>query len=333
MLLALILLCTQACQQDNINSTTLYAFGTLIDFKTFGLNNANNQAALTYLNQQLSHMDTQWSAWGDGELGKINQQLQLGETASISKSMHTVLELGIQLQSQSDGNFAVDLGRLIELWQFNQQNHAVSKPPDSEKIQSLFAQPTSLTLTTDSISSNQSVILDLGGFAKGVALDILKNGLHDLGIENALVNAGGDLVVLGKKGHQFWTIGIRHPRNNGVFALIKAKPGDSIMTSGDYERFFIYEGKRYHHVIDPQTGQPSRDFQSVTVIHPNAALADAAATALMIAGLDNWQSLALKLGVTQVLCVDQKGTVWATPSMKRSVQLISDDFKFAENDT
>jgi len=98
----------------------------------------------------------------------------------------------------------------------------------------------------------------------------------------------------------------------------------AVFTSGDYERFFEYEGRRYHHIIDPRTGWPAVGAASVTVIHPRAATADAAATALLIAHEDEWREIARRMGIDQVLRVEQDGRIVMTPAMARRARLLND---------
>jgi len=103
-------------------------------------------------------------------------------------------------------------------------------------------------------SHNSDVQLSLGAFAKGYAIDLAMEYLQSQGIENAVINAGGDLRVIGQHGERPWRIGIRHPREDGMIAWLDAEANESIFTSGDYERFYMHDGKRYHHTRDPRTG-------------------------------------------------------------------------------
>jgi len=145
--------------------------------------------------------------------------------------------------------------------------------------------------------------------------------LQSQGIANAVINAGGDLRVIGQHGERPWRIGIRHPRRDGVIAWIDAKTDESIFTSGDYERFYIHDDKRYHHILDPRTGYPAAGATSVTVIHVDAGLADAAATALFVAGPDRWHEIAHAMGVKYVMLIDAEGRIHMNPAMQKRVHL------------
>jgi len=178
-----------------------------------------------------------------------------------------------------------------------------------------------LEIQSDQVSSrNRAVQLDFGAFAKGYAADLAIAKLHQLGIHNAIVNAGGNLKATGKKGDNPWLIGIRHPSGEGVLAAVAVRGEESVVTSGNYERFREYKGKRYSHIIDPRDGMPVEGFSSVTVIDPNGALADAASTALTVAGLSDWHRIARKMGIKYVMLVDAAGTVYVNPTMAERVQ-------------
>ncbi|HET9679933.1 MAG TPA: FAD:protein FMN transferase, partial [Gammaproteobacteria bacterium] len=174
-------------------------------------------------------------------------------------------------------------------------------------------------------SNNPAVRLDFGAYAKGVAVKRAIAILRNYGIENAIANAGGDLQAIGhyQTGNESrpWRIGIRHPRKHDqVLASITLKPGEAVFTSGDYERYYEYHGKRYHHILDPATGYPARGVRSVTVIHTNPALADAASTALFVAGVDDWQNVAHAMGLRYVMLVDSQGVAHLTAPMHKRLQ-------------
>jgi thiamine biosynthesis lipoprotein len=170
-------------------------------------------------------------------------------------------------------------------------------------------------------STNPAVQLDVGAFAKGYAVDEAIAILKQRGISNAIINAGGDLRAIGRHGDRPWHIGIRHPLEPGVIAAIDTQIDESVFTSGNYERFYDFEGHRYHHIIDPRSGYPSTGTLSVTVIGNNAATADAAATALMIAGPNEWDRVAGQMGIDKAMLIDDQLTVYMTSAMQQRVEL------------
>jgi thiamine biosynthesis lipoprotein len=134
-------------------------------------------------------------------------------------------------------------------------------------------------------TGNRWFIFDVGGIAKGFAVDRAAAKLRSLGFESAIINAGGDLALLGKRPDgKPWRIAIRHPRRSSDFLGYLDLEDVSVATSVDYEQYFIHDGKRYHHILDPATGMPGRRSNSVTVVAQGSCLSDALATGLFLMG-------------------------------------------------
>lgn len=183
-------------------------------------------------------------------------------------------------------------------------------------------------------SNNAAVKLDLGGVAKGFAIDRLLSYLKQQGIHNALVDAGGDLKVIGNHGNRPWKIAIRNPRFNPgkdndtaatstkIIASLELNDNEAAFTSGDYERYFKNKNqdKHFHHIIDPRTGYPAVGTQSITVLHQDATTADAAATALFIAGPTQWVKIAKAMDIKYVLLVDDKGELHISSAMNKRLK-------------
>jgi thiamine biosynthesis lipoprotein len=210
------------------------------------------------------------------------------------------------------------------LWGFHEPENIMPEPPDRDKILKLVrSNPNMSDLELKGItirSRNPALLLDFGAFAKGYGIGSAIRTLKRFGFKNALVAAGGDLQVIGKPGNRSWHIAIKHPRSRGYIASINLKPGESIFTSGDYERFFMVGNTRYHHIIDPRTGRPARGVTSVTIIHDDPAEADAAATALFVAGPRDWYRIARKMGIRFVMLIDDKGRIHMNPAMIRRIK-------------
>ncbi len=136
--------------------------------------------------------------------------------------------------------------------------------------------------------------------------------------------------MIGRHGARLWRAGIRHPKHWGVIATLDLKPGEALYTSGNYFRFKEHEGKRYSHILDPRTGWPVDHIISATVIHHNGALADAAATALSVAGPKGWVDTARNMGLRHVLLVDKNGGLYLTPQMQQRLVLSDAKAKIIE---
>ncbi|WP_428608068.1 FAD:protein FMN transferase [Sedimenticola sp.] len=307
------------------------AFGTLVDITIVGVSQQDAQAATDIIEDDFKRMHHSWHAWDPGPLGRVNRLIETGETFSIPPSVLPLLKRGIDLSEKSDSLFNPAIGQLIDAWGFHNNDPSGHRPPPQETIDRLLtAAPKMSDLHIDGIqmrSTNPTVKLDFGAFGKGYGIDLAVDHLKELGIHNAILNAGGDLRAIGSRNGEPWRIAIRHPSGEGVLGLILTEGNESIFTSGDYERNFTWEGKRYHHIIDPRTGYPAVGTTSVTVIDDDATTADAAATALFIAGPSRWYEIAKRMGVGYVLLVDTEGTIHMNPAMQSKVELTDKSFQ------
>lgn len=191
------------------------------------------------------------------------------ELLSLSREVHDV----------SGGLFDPTVGAVTSLWSFWED----AAPPHADSLSAALGH---VGLERYLAGKGDAwFILDLGGIAKGYAVDEAVGAIRRLGFESAIVNAGGDLVLVGRHPEgKPWRIAIRHPRRHDEFLGYLDLVDRAVATSGDYERYFIYEGTRYHHLIDPGTGMPGRLTNSVTVVTDNAGLSDALATGLFLMG-------------------------------------------------
>jgi thiamine biosynthesis lipoprotein len=147
--------------------------------------------------------------------------------------------------------------------------------------------------------------------------------LKQQGIHNALINIGGNIMALGSHGNRAWRVGIQHPRKPGPLATLELHDGEAIGTSGDYQRYFELGGKRYCHLIDPRSGQPSTQVEAVTVLTegPRAGvLSDATSKPVFIAGPDNWLQAAQQMQLEKVMLIDTHGVVHLTPAMQKRLE-------------
>jgi thiamine biosynthesis lipoprotein len=154
------------------------------------------------------------------------------------------------------------------------------------------------------------VRIDLGGIAKGYAVDRSIERLRGLGIEHAMVNAGGDTRLLGDRRGKPWVVGIRDPRNEGRMVTRLPLEEEAISTSGDYERYFEEDGVRYHHILVPGTGRSARGVRSATVIGADATLTDALSTTVFVLGVEHGMQLIAQLPGVEAVVVDDQGRIY-----------------------
>lgn len=225
----------------------------------------------------------------------INEQAGITPVVVDPMLIEMVL-LAKEVAAQSNGAFSVVLGPVSEIWQQYQDSDLVGIPNQAEldelrpllDLDNLIVDTQASTLYL----TEPGMVLDLGAIAKGYATEYVAKWLADTGIEHAIINAGGNVKTIG--GHPTngaFRIGLQDPNDlGGIFGSV-AIQSTSVVTSGDYQRYFEYDGVRYHHLIDPATLQPARLYRSVTIVTPNSTLADALSTALFVLPLEAGQAL------------------------------------------
>ncbi len=333
---------TSSCQQQNREyHDDFLVFGTIINVTLLDVDNKTAQDSFRYIREDLKVMHRVWHVWEPGSLMRMNKLLEQTGEFSGAPSVLELLLVAKHLAIKSQHLFNPAIGKLIALWGF----HSHKQPgiqPSKQSIQELLKQnPTLLDIKIKGIrvsNSNPAVKIDLGGIAKGFAIDRLLRYLKQRGIHNALINTGGDLKVIGKHGDRPWKIAIRNPRFNPdnkntvdsskeIVASLELYDNEAAFTSGDYERYFKNKGnndkdkdKHFHHIIDPRTGYPAIGTQSVTVLHENASTADAAATALFVAGPKQWIEIAKAMNLKYVLLIDENGDIHISSAMKKRIK-------------
>jgi thiamine biosynthesis lipoprotein len=315
-----------ACDSGSTGATharTIIALGTIIEIEIIGADKTKAERALDEVETFFHEIQRDWYAFGDGELGRANKALAQGNSVELSPALAALVRRSLTLRKLSDGFFDPTVGGLVELWGFDDAENMRKTPPGELEIRSWIAQlpaRNSLKIENQLVSAEGPLKLDFGGIAKGTALAGAAALLREKGIDNAIINAGGDLVVLGIRGNRRWRIGIRDPESDGVLGAVALAPGEAIVTSGNYERFFNVGDQRYHHLLDPHTGQPVTETASVTVVDFDPELADAAATALMAAGPKHFRRIARQMGVECAMLVTTAGEILMTARMAERIE-------------
>jgi thiamine biosynthesis lipoprotein len=230
-----------------------------------------------------------------------------------------------QFSRSADGLFDPGIGQLIALWGFHADSYVAQLPEPSAIKAWLKSHPSirQLNIKTDAegtwvSSTNCRVALDFGGSLKGTALDRAAAILRAAGLNNALINIGGNVMALGTRFGSPWRVAIQAPRYAGPLAILELQDGEATGTSGDYQRYFEVDGQRYPHLLDPRTGYPAPGVQSVTIVVAGAdagVRSDVLTKPLFIAGPDAWAAMAQRLELKAVLQVAADGTVAVTPNL------------------
>ena len=217
------------------------------------------------------------------ELSLLNREAAAGPV-TVSAELYQLLQQAEQLAKLSDGAFDISFASVGFSYDYRQQ----IKPSATElaRQQPLINYQHIQLLADNQVKfSRPGVKIDLGGIAKGYAVEQAIGLLAEAGIKHALVTAGGDTRLLGDKRGRPWLVAIKHPRKDDDIVAQLPLTNSAISTSGDYERFFIEDGVRYHHILDPKSGQSPSGLMSVTVLGPDTTLTDALSTTLFVMGL------------------------------------------------
>ena len=280
-----------SAQTDTTNykvSVTKYLMGTTVETTARCSDVIHCKLALVKAYEEMQRIENLLSCYKDSsEISAINREAGI-HPVKVSYETLSMMKRSELYCKKYNGVFDVTIGPLSDLWGFSEDKEIVL-PPDKEikKLDKLvnFKDVVINENDTTVFLKKKGMAIDLGGIAKGYAIDRGSSVLKENGITNFILNAGGDIYVSGMKDRATqWKIGIKHPRNtNDLIADFNLKDY-AVATSGDYERFKIINGVRYHHILNPFTGYPGKLSQSSTVIAPTAEEADATATYVFLLG-------------------------------------------------
>ena len=263
------------------------------------------QARLDHINRLMSTYDL------NSEISKFNQQLS-SDWFAVSPPTATVVALAQRISALTDGAFDISVGPLVELWGFGASPRG-RQIPDAEQLRQALEQVgyQRLELRLDPPALRKQVPalqIDLSAVAKGYAVDTLKALLEERGLRNFIVEIGGELQISGERTvGKPWRIAVEKPQEE-VRAVEKVflLKDTALATSGNYRNFYVENGQRYAHTIDPKSGRPVQHrLASVTVLDPSCARADALATALMVLGEEQGRLLCEKAGIAALFLIHQ----------------------------
>lgn len=328
-LILLSVLLLAACGRTPLQEQQAYVFGTRVEVLVVSDQAEQGRQAIAAVLHEFDRLHRAYHAWQPSELTALNDAIAAGKPLTVTPELAAFVSEAQQLSRQGDYLFDPGIGELIKLWGFQADEFKAELPPEAEIKAWLAKKPSIADIVIDgnTISSrNRHVALDFGGYLKGVALDRAAAILRAQGINNALINIGGNVMALGSKEGKKWRVGIQHPRQPGPLATIALEDGEAIGTSGDYQRFFEVDGKRYAHLLDPRSGYPADHTEAVTVLIPAGpkagTLSDASSKPIFIGGDQAWREMAGKMGIGLVLRVDRKGEIFVTEALHKRLEFI-----------
>jgi FAD:protein FMN transferase len=335
-LLILTVLSLVSCSRpEPLYNTQSYVFGTIVDISIYGESDEEAQAISSDINRQLQDLHNRLHAWRPGETVNLNHAFAKGQTPiTVKPDLIDIIEDAAKLSAQTRGAFNPAIGNLVDVWGFHHDEFK-AVTIDENKIRDLVAanpQMSDIVIENNKVfSNNVAVKLDFGGYAKGYALDLAMKDLQQKGVKNALINIGGNVIALGKRGSKPWRVGIQHPRkpSGTAIATLDLPSGWAIGTSGDYQRYFELKGKRFCHIIDPATGYPVENIQSVTVLIPPQAnagvLSDVASKPIFIAKREQRQAAASEMKIDNYLVIESEKAIFVSPKMAGKLTWLDKD--------
>jgi thiamine biosynthesis lipoprotein len=301
------------------------AMGTSVSVYFWTEDDAKATQAAEAVFAEMQRLDRVMTTWlPDSEVSKVNAAAGVKPVA-VSQETFDVIARAQDIAVRTKGVFDITIGAFQGLWKFDQDMDGTLPGPGEVKQRLALVGYQRLVLDRGKRTvylRKKGMSITLGGIAKGYAVDRCAELLRKLGYTSFMMQAGGDMYVAGKKGSDPWVVGIRDPRSpDGRYFALAPVEDHSFSTSGDYERGFVKDGVRYHHILDPRTGQPARASRSVTIRAKDAFTADAWSKVMFILGPR--ESLKViereRLEDFEVLWVGDKNEVVVTAKLEQSI--------------
>ncbi|MFC1670106.1 FAD:protein FMN transferase [Spirochaetota bacterium] len=314
-----------SCKKEPFNKISKPLIGTMINL-TIGAEAKKSRAVSKAVFDEIARIESLMSPFKkSSDIYRVNRYAYK-MPVTITPETFSIIEQSKRISQESGGAFDISFASLSHLWNYRSKSF---KPPSKKSVlQHLpLVNYRNIKLSPEkmSVSFHKSGMkIGLGGIAKGHAIKRGIEIMKQMGISSGIVDAGGDLQVLGTKSGKNWRTGLVHPRKKTLLLALDLVDMDAIATSGDYERFAVYKNRKYHHIIDPSTGYPTRTFSSVTVISKNAIISDSYATVIFILGKKRSLSFLKKHGDLSVVLIDLDFNIYISRSLKNRIQLLED---------
>jgi thiamine biosynthesis lipoprotein len=292
------------------------AMGSDLEIEVFGPDQAACDRAIREARDEIARLEKIMTDWKqDSPLMDVNRGAGRDPVA-VPAELFFIVERSLRLSELTDGAFDITFAGAGKLW-----NWRDPKVPTPEQVKASLENVGWKGVVLDTAArtillSKPGMRIGLGGIGPGYAGDLALDRIRKAGIRNACVNLSGDVLVMGLKNGEPWKIGITHPRRKGESIALLPVSNAAVSTSGDYERYFEKDGKRYCHIIDPRTGYPAALCQSVTIVAPNLAFADGLATGVFVLGPEKGMALVEKLEGVQAMIVAADGTLTMSKGLK-----------------
>jgi thiamine biosynthesis lipoprotein len=281
--------------------------GTRVHAEVWHEDPATGRAVLADVISEMRRIEAEYSPFmEDSELSRLNRKAGEG-WVETTPEMIDLLEKSAQVSRLTNGAFDITYASVGRYYDYREK----ARPDDETLLEGLEAINHEY-VEIDAAGSrvrfaHPLVYVDLGGIAKGYAVDRCIELIESVGITAAAVAAGGDSRIVGDRQGEPWTVGVQDPRNDDEMAVLLPLVDTAVSTSGDYERFFVEDGVRYHHILDPRTGDSARESWSVTILGPEATFTDAMSTSVFVLGPEKGLALIDRLPGIDAIVIDAQG--------------------------
>lgn len=307
-------------QSAEIKYTRLL-MGTVVEITLYGNDEQLLKPASDAGFEEIKRLEALMSHYqDDSDVSRINKNAGK-EPVKVSQETIDVIETAKKASEMSSGAFDITMGVLGKVWHFTKDDKGEPVPPEKEDVEPIlpFIDYKQVIIDKDTSTvklGRNGMRINLGGIAKGYIVSKAVEKIKAKGIKKGIIHAGGDMFVFNESQDKPFKIGIRHPREQGkIIGTIEILSG-AVATSGDYERFFIKDGIRYHHIMNPKTGFPASKVQAVTIVFKDGTLADGLSTAVFVMGLEDGMKLIEKLPGVEGLIVDADGNTHLSSGLK-----------------
>jgi thiamine biosynthesis lipoprotein len=308
--------------------------GTLCSVVAYASDEGRVDRAAQAAFDEMDRLEALMTTWREtSDVSRVNAAAGK-EAVAVAPETFEVVEKALWIAEKTGGAFDITMGVFAGLWRFDEDNDGALPTPRQvrERLRLVGWKDVTLDRTARTIRlARAGQKINLGGIAKGYVVDAAVRVLREAGLRDFLVQAGGDLYAAGRRGDRDWTVGIQDPRapkelpKSGATSFAVLSLSDAAFnTSGDYERYILAGGRRYHHILDPRTGYPVGHTRAVTVLAPTAFLADTVDTAILILGAKAGMRLVESLrdeGVEAVI-VDARNQVHVSPGLRDRLRVL-----------
>lgn len=329
LVLSLILIFASCSKQEVVLSDQTFALDTLIDIKIYQYSNdKNDESVIDDSFKLIKSLEDILSVHFEGS-DVYNIKANAGkQPVEVNEITYRLIKDSIKFSELTDGLFDVTTGPLIDLWAIDPPNgHLPSQNELDVAIPLIDYHKINFQKDNRIMLEDEGMIINLGAIAKGSIADEVKNFLLQKGVTHAMINLGGNVLLIGSKpdGSSF-KIGIQDPNDDrGAYLMSIQAADEAIVSSGDYERYFVYEGETYHHILNPKTGFPAdTNIKQVTIVAPNSQMADGLSTSVLLLGLKKGIDLVEATEQVEAIFITKDNMIYITDGLKDKYKIQDD---------